>query len=212
MEAKATYTQPPGSLSLPAQDALVFRVSSEHLSLVGGSGRGLGWSGIVDLWLADEPVATRAHQRGLPVTVSGTEPARIVGPYWSRNAVVVPVGSEHLVVFGGSEAPLDPSTFLSAAAELVAEIQQVSPAKLLADELEVVHAIRELMEYRPEEVAATARHVALKAAEPLSCEVGAVLVRRDGDLVAEVVTRDWPARLDPDAIRQTLTALYEKAL
>ena len=95
------------------------------------------------------------------------------------------------------------------AAQLVAGLQQVSPTKLLADELEIVHAIRDLMDYRPERIVETARHVALKAAEPLSCEVGAVLIRTGGKVVVEVITRDWPARLDPNAIRATLVRLFD---
>ena len=195
-----------------APDTLVFHVSPVRLSLLGGSGRGAGWSGIVDLPLADEPLAARVHRTSRLARVdAGSEPARIVGPYWARHAALVPVGSDHLVVFGGPN-PVDApdATLVPMAAQLVATLQQVSPAKLLADELEIVHAIRDLMDYRPETVAATARHVALKAAEPLSCEVGAVLVRSGGKLVAEVVTRDWPARLDADDIRSTLVGLFEQ--
>lgn len=193
-------------------DALVFAVAADHLSLVGGRGRGAGWSGVVDVDLANEPMVVRARARGAPLHVSGDDAVRIVGPYWASNAVLVPVGADHLVVFGGlGEAP-DPSEVMAAAAELVAAVEQVSPAKLLADELEVVHAIRELMDYRAEDLHATARHIALKAAEPLSCEVGAVLVRQDGQVLTEVVTRDWPARLDPNAIRDTLAHIYERAL
>jgi diguanylate cyclase (GGDEF)-like protein len=195
-----------------ASDTLIFRVSPVGLSLVGGSGRGVGWSGIVDLPLEGEPLAARVHASSRPSRVGGTgQPIRVIGPYWANHALLVPVGGEHLVVFGGDE-PLAESdaTMVPAAAHLVAELQQVAPAKLLADELEVVHAIRDLMEYRPERVAETARHIAGKAAEPLSCEVGAVLVRHDGQLVAEVVTRDWPAVLDRDAIRDTLVKLFER--
>ncbi len=112
-----------------AQDALIFRVSGDRLTLVGGSGRGAGWSGVVDLPLEGEPHAERAYQRGMPVHIAGDDPVRVVGPYWNSQAVLVPVGSEHLVVFGGLDSP-DPSAFLNAAAELVAELQQVSPAKL----------------------------------------------------------------------------------
>ncbi|MBV8301692.1 MAG: GGDEF domain-containing protein [Candidatus Dormibacteraeota bacterium] len=67
------------------------------------------------------------------------------------------------------------------------------------------------MDYRPESIAETARHIAAKTAEPLSCEVGAVLVRHGDDLVAEVITRDWPARLDRHEIRRTLVDLFERA-
>ena len=200
----------PGPL---AADTLIFRVTPAGLNLVGGSGRGAGWSGIVDLPLASEPLASSVHRTSRPARIDGSGAAvRVVGPYWADHAFLVPVGGEHLVVFGGTEPFRDAeATLVPAAAQLVAELGQVAPAKLLADELEIVHAIRHLMEYRPERVADTARHIAAKAAEPLSCEVGAVLVRHDGRLVAEVITRDWPAVLDADAIRDTLIRLFERA-
>ncbi len=200
----------PSSIS---PDSLIFHVSPAGLSLLGGSGRGAGWSGIVDLPLAGEPHASRVHRTSRFARIDSTrEPVRIVGPYWARHAALVPVGSEHIVVFGGPDPIATPDAMLvPIAAELVANLQQVSPTKLLADELEVVHAIRALMDYRAENLVETARHIALKSAEPLSCEVGAVLVRSGGRVVAEVVTRDWPARLDPDEIKATLLRLFDRA-
>jgi hypothetical protein len=192
-------------------DTLVFRVSPSGLSLLGGNGRGVGWGGIVDLPLAGEPLAAGVHESCRPARVGGTGgPVRVVGPYWAKHALLVPVGGEHLVVFGGDEPLPEPEALIDPAAALVANLQKLPPTKLLADELEVVHAIRDLMEYRPERVADTARHIARKTAEPLSCEVGAVLVRNANELVAEVITRDWPARLDPGAIRTTLVDLFER--
>src|SRR2546423_15493213 len=88
-----------------AQDSLIFRVTGDRLTLVGGSGRGVGGSGAVDLDLGGEPLASRAHQRGLPVQESGDEPARIVGPYWNSPAVLAPLGSERLLVFDGIAYP-----------------------------------------------------------------------------------------------------------
>ncbi len=195
-----------------ASDTLIFHISAARLRLVGGSGRGVGWSGIVDLPLDGEPDAARVHASGRPAHAGGGDEAvRVIGPYWAKNALLVPVGGEHLVVFGGDELLPDPdASLVAAAAHLVADIHQISPAKLLANELEVVHAIRHLMEYRPERVVDTARHIAAKAAEPLSCEVGAVLVQHEGQLVAEVVTRDWPAQLDPEGIRKTLLELFQR--
>ncbi len=196
-----------------SEDTLIFQISSSGLSLVGGKGRGAVWSGIVDLTFDDEPLATRVHGSSRPARVDGAGvPVRVIGPYWAQHAVLVPVGGEHLVVFGGDEPLPDPDAALvPAAAHLVAAIQKVSPAKLLADELEVVHAIRDLMEYRPELVVETARHIAGKAAAPLSCEVGAVLLHHNGALVAEVVTRNWTQQLDVAAIRGTLITLFERA-
>jgi diguanylate cyclase (GGDEF)-like protein len=194
-----------------APDTLIFRVADGSLSLVGGDGRGSGWMGIVDLPLDGEPLAAKVLRSSRPTRVDSSdgEPLRVVGPYWALHAFVVPVGVEHLVVFGGQHDFHDSAaTLVPAAARLVADLRQVAPDKLLADELEVVQAVRDLMDCRPESVAETARHIAARSADPLSCEVGAVLVRSQGRLVAEVVTRDWPTRLDPEAIRGTLVRLF----
>jgi diguanylate cyclase (GGDEF)-like protein len=193
-------------------DTLIFRVSDTGLSLVGGSGRGAGWLGIVDLPLEGEPLASRVLHSSRPERVdSATDPLRIIGPYWAMHAVAVPVGVGHLVVFGAQQPLLaSESTLVPRATRLVADLQQVAPEKLLADELEVVHAIRGLMDCRPTTVAETARHVAERAADPLSCELGAVLVRANGRLAAEVVTRDWPARIDARAVRASLVRMFAR--
>ena len=178
-------------------DQLIFRVSPTGLSLVGGTGRGAGWMGIVDLPLESEPLAARVLRSSRTARLETAEATRVVGPYWAPHALVVPVGTEHLVVFGGQHPlPDSDATLVPEAARLVAELQQVPPEKLLADELEVVQAVRDLMDCQPESVEETARHIAERSADPLSCEVGAVLVRANGRLIAEVVTRDWPAVLD----------------
>lgn len=204
-------TAPDDSVLTSAADTLIFRLSNDCLQLVGGDGRGAGWSGIVDLPVGDEPLAGHAVGQARPLRLDEGEPARVVGPYWARHAVLVPVGTDHLVVFGSDQRLDEPdASFVSRAAHVVARLQRVPPAKLLADELELVQAIRDLMEYRPERVAGTARHIALTTATALSCDVGAVLVRQGDDVVAEVVTRDWPAALDAAAIRRTLVALFER--
>jgi diguanylate cyclase (GGDEF)-like protein len=196
-----------------SRDTLVFQISPAGVSLVGGSGLGAGWTGNVHLTLAEEPIAVRVHDSSRPARFDcADEPVRIIGPYWAKHAVVVPVGGEHVVVFGSGESLPDSDAILVlAAAHLVAEVQRVSPARLLADELEVANAIRDLIEYRPEQVVETARHIAGKAAEPLSCEVGAVLLHYNGQLVAEVVTRNWQGILDSSAIRATLITLFARA-
>ena len=196
-----------------ATDSLIFKVSQLGLSLLGGNGRAVGWRGIVDLSLEWEPLAARVLSNGRPLRVgSGAEPVRVIGPYWAKFALLAPVGADHLVVFGSEQALDAPdAAFIAEAAQLVAEVGQLSPAKLLADELEVVHAIRELMECRPERTAETCRHIAQTAAEALSCDVGAVLVCDHDQLVAEVITREWPARLDAEAIKKTLVELFQRA-
>ena len=204
--------QPLGEPKAPSTDTLIFRVSPAGLSLVGGSGRGAGWMGIVDLPRETEPLAMRVLATSKPTHVDRPgDPTRIIGPYWAVHAFLVPVGGEHLVVFGGPHHLSEPdATLVPLAARLVAELEQVPPDKLLADELEVVQAVRDMMDNRGATIEEVARHVAARAADPLSCEVGAVLVRSNGRVIAEVVTRDWPAVLDADQIRETLIRLFAR--
>jgi diguanylate cyclase (GGDEF)-like protein len=173
------------SAALGGGDLLVLERIGSHLILRDGTGRGASWAGTVEVELADEPNALLAAPGTGPVRLSGSEPVRVVGPYWSPQAVLIPVGTDHLVVVG-SDSPIRGSDveLLRHAAEAVAAVGDVSSAKLLADELEVVDAVRKLMQYRPETVRDTARHVAEVAGAALSCEFAAVLMQTaEGPLV-----------------------------
>lgn len=178
---------------LAVSDLLVFeRTESNDLRLLGGAGRGEGWAGSVELPLEQEPLAARGLASGMTVRIH-TEPAvRVVGPYWSTDAAIVPVGDAHLVVYGADHTiRTADGELLRFAAEAVAACDDVPAAKLLADELEVVHAVRQLMDYRPTTVRDTARHVAAVAARALSCELAAVLVHSPEGNIVEVAQDAW---------------------
>jgi diguanylate cyclase (GGDEF)-like protein len=176
----------PVAKAFGADDVLVLHRAGRGLRLLGGAGRGASWAGTVEVQPAGEALLRRAKPGKPPIRVEETAPVRIVGPYWSAHAALIPVGDDHVVVAGGegrirgSDAEL-----LRHAAEAVAAVGDVSSAKLLADELEVVDAVRQLMHYRPEKVRDTARHIAEVAAGALSCEFAAVLVRAPGGLLVE---------------------------
>jgi diguanylate cyclase (GGDEF)-like protein len=171
--------------ALGAADVLVLQRDGEALRLLGGSGRGAGWAGVVDVDAASEPHARLAAPGTSPVRLAGSEAMRVIGPYWSTHAALVPVGDDHIVVVGGA-SPIHASDaeLLRHAAEAVAAVGDISSAKLLADELEVVDAVRKLMQYRPESLRDTARHVAEVAGSALACEFAAVLMATpDGPMV-----------------------------
>ena len=173
--------------ALGVTDLLVLEREGDVLRLVGGVGRGDGWAGAVEAPLAEEPAARRALSGDRPVRVAHDSPARVVGPYWSAHAALVPVGDGHLVVAGAAQKiRASDGELRRHAAEAVAAVDGVPSAKLLADELEVVGAVRQLMDYRPESVEETARHVAEVAAAALSCEFAAVLVRGPHGPVVEL--------------------------
>jgi diguanylate cyclase (GGDEF)-like protein len=198
---RSLAAQPAGDLSAP-QDVLVFESMDTGFALVGGQGRGAGWAGIVQLGPADEALVGRSWRRGTAERISGRRPLPVAGPYYARHAVAVPVGQRHVVVFGAAR-PItlrDTELVRLAAAAVDATTHGVSADKLLADELELVHALRVLMAYRPVSVRDTVRHVATVAAQALSCEVAVMRVQLDGQTLVEGIDlRSMSALDNPDA-------------
>ena len=176
----------PTAASSVADDVLVFQHTGAGFTLVGSSGDRAGWVGIVDLGTADDGLVGRAWRRGTAERLAGRSMSHVAGPYYARHAAAVPVGQNHVVLFGGKRPILaaDSQLVRLAARELDAS-NGVSADKLLADELELVDAIRALMAYRPETVRDTVRHIATVAGRALSCEVAVVRVETEGEPVIE---------------------------
>jgi diguanylate cyclase (GGDEF)-like protein len=189
-------------------DILVFEHAEHGFTLVGGTGRGASWAGIVDLLPSDDGLVGRSWRRGTAEQASGRLAIQIAGPYYARHAVAVPVGQRHVVVLGGRrQFSLRDTELVRLAARAVDGLHGISADKLLADELELVHALRALMAYRPIEVRDTARHIAKVAATALSCEVAVVRVDIDGHgLVEGLDLRSNGPLANPDA-RGELAAL-----
>lgn len=184
-----------------ADDTLVFQHTEAGFTLVSSRGHRAGWAGIVELSSVDEGLVGRAWRRGTAVRLAGRSMSHVAGPYYARYAAAVPVGQSHVVVFGGGRPILAPdSQLVRLAAREVDGSHGVSADKLLADELELVHAIRALMAYRPETVRDTVRHIATVAGQALSCEVAVVRVELEGTpLVEGLDLRSSLPLLHPDA-------------
>ena len=188
----------PVATALGAADVLVLERSGRGWRLLGGAGRGASWAGSVEVPSTGEVLLRKAKPGKPPVRVEEKDPIRIVGPYWSAHAALIPVGDDHVVVAGG-DGPVRGSDaeLLRHAAEAAAAVGDVSSAKLLADELEVVDAVRQLMHYRPEKVRDTARHIAETAAGALSCEFAAVMVRSPAGVLVEQAGATTGGQADP---------------
>jgi diguanylate cyclase (GGDEF)-like protein len=182
------------------EDILVFERKPKGFALVGGRGRGAGWAGVVDLEDADDSVVTRAWRGSVPLRISSELPVSICGPYYAPNAVAVTVGDRHVVVFGSpSRIAMSDTDVLRAAASVVDLFGGTPAEKLLADELEVVHALRALMAYRPETINGTIKHVATVAAKALSCELAMITVDHGGLSGTEVLDVVADVSIEPDA-------------
>jgi hypothetical protein len=182
--------------SVGASDLFVLRrVTGSRFVHFGGSGRGAGWAGLIEVSADEELALAEALRTRRPVRVAHGGKELVFGPYYARAAAFVPVTNDLVVVFGceGDELAAASDESLQSAATLGAEaVESVSPAKLLADELEELEAVRALAALRTDDIDASLPEVVAVAARSLSCEVAAVYVE-DGDRFA-LVSEGWELR------------------
>lgn len=175
-----------------ARDIMVFRqVQPGRFLQLGGLGRGVGWAGNIDVHLDLEPVfcEVMASQQ-VHVWPPGAN-RQVIGPYFAAAAALVPVSHDVAVLFGSVAGPLSgtPSDLRAAAVTAVQLVEEISPSKALADELEVLHAVRAVVQCRESSVAGVLAHVAQAVAEALSCEVGLAWLPERSRLA--LVDRGW---------------------
>ncbi len=194
-----------------AADLMVFALGDGGATLLGGVGRGAGWAGLVDVRFAEEPLLQRVLDGGRVVRVEEPDPVRIAGPYWSAHAALVRVG-DHVVVAGAaSRIRASSAELMARATEAIATVGEIPPSKLLADELELAEAVRQLTDHTPRSLAEAASHVAAVAADSLSCEIGVVLLQREGDTEVHGAGSAWPTMADDEALCAALHDLAARA-
>jgi diguanylate cyclase (GGDEF)-like protein len=181
--------EPPSDLAAAAEavgadDVFVFRkVSPDRFVHFDGVGRGAGWAGNVELCPEAEEHFTAALEAGEPLFLSFPRASRVVGPYYARSAVLVACGPDLVVVFGASDeslASVGGERVRALAERAAARVEEVSPAKRLADELEVLEAVKSVTTTTVGPVEETLRRIAEAAAAALSCEFGALIVLGEG--------------------------------
>jgi diguanylate cyclase (GGDEF)-like protein len=170
-----------------ATDLFVFRrVERRRFAHVGGVGRGAGWAGIVEIGVEQEPFVDSALSAGSIVRRFEQEPFHIFGPYYASAVAVVPLTPDVFVVFGSPADTIsdvsDPD--LRELASYASEaLREVEPAKRLADELETLNAVRELLHAPAETYAEALQRLADQATVALSCELGLVFIPEQARLV-----------------------------
>jgi len=194
-----------------AADLFVLRrVTEDRFVHFGGSGRGAGWAGLIEVTGTESEELARSLQLREPVRVSNTGKALVFGPYYAHAACFVPVTNDVVVVFGCEADELDVATdaALQSAATMAADaVEQVTPAKQLADELEELEAVRAMLAVTPDRIDDAMRGLARVAAESLSCELAAIYLDEGGRL--EVVDRGWQLRTSEESLGAALRGVLE---
>jgi hypothetical protein len=198
--------------SVGASDLFVLRrVSGTRFVHFGGSGRGAGWAGLVEVSSDDEEALRQALESRKAVRLEHGGKDLVFGPYYARAAAFVPVTNDVVVVFGsdGRELSEPSDDALHAAAMLAADaVGSVTPAKALADQFEELEAVRAAVAaIVTEDVEQSARALALVVAESLSCELAAVYLA-DSDRVV-VVERGWSLQSSTEQVRSALASVLE---
>ena len=198
---------------LGARDAFVFRrIAGGRFAHLGGSGRGEGWAGIVEIGEEEASIVQQALVGARPASVSSPDPRHIFGPYYARSAVAVPLPPDTIVVFGhGQHAlPMRSDEALRAGAERASElIDHVSPAKRLADELEILEALRSLADGPTDGLSTTLQHVVETATEAMSCELGVLYLEQPERVV--LANRGWPVDGDAEVLLAAMRVLAARA-
>ena len=195
--------------SVGASDLFVLRrVSGNRFVHFGGSGRGSGWAGLIEVSVDEEGSLRDALATRWPVRLAHGGKRLVFGPYYAHAAAFVPVTNDVVVVFGGEDQAVASASdeALQSAATLAADaVGSVTPAKKLADELEELDAVRAVMGVPVGPVEETMRAVAHVAVEALSCEVGAIYLEA-GERI-EVVDRGWELDEPPERIAAALKSV-----
>jgi diguanylate cyclase (GGDEF)-like protein len=197
---------------LAVVDALVFRrLSATTWAHLGGLGRGRGWAGLIELDAHAERSFDRVPaQPGDVHLLASPTGRRILGPYYACAAALVRLHEDVVVVLGNPDGPLaaDRAGLLDLAGTVERELEEIAPSKRLADELEVLHAVRAVTTGVAVDLPGTLQHILDVAVRALSCEVG---VLRDGS-GRTVTTSRWPGiDLADPAVSAALDELERRA-
>src|SRR5262249_54804750 len=127
------------------------------------------------------------------------QPLHVLGPYYAHTVALVPVGRDVVVVWGSPDLGLDRSTDgdLVELSRFAGEaLVEVAPAKRLADELEALTAVRDLLHLPAETFDEAIQRLVDHAAAALTCDLGLVYVRDQERVAVADLRGGEPMRRD----------------
>lgn len=196
-----------------AVDMFVFRrVSEGRYVHLGGAGQGTGWAGIVELGGTEEPFVQSVIAGDTVLRRAEKEPWQVFGPYYGRAVAAVHANADVVVFFGAPTdtfAAISDSELLELAQLAGDSVTEVAPAKRLADELEVLHAVQALVHTHAETFADGLQRFVDQATMALSCDVGLAYISETGQ--ASLCDRRPGPPLDLVAVQDALATIAGRA-
>jgi diguanylate cyclase (GGDEF)-like protein len=161
------------------------RVTDERWAHLGGAGLGEDWVGFIEVGGDAEPLISAALRGRTVVRRHADRPVRMVGPYYAQQCAVLRVDGEYVIVLGRPDgaaklAPVPDAELRVRAATLVSTMPVVSPAKRLADEMEVLRAMQAIYQVTPASYGETLDRVAEVVTDALGCDIGVVITAAGG--------------------------------
>jgi len=196
--------------ALGARDVLVLRrISATRWTHLGGRGRGETWAGVVEVDSVTDERLARALRSDRPVRQHGVDPHHVLGPYWAITSVLVRLDDDHAVVLGaprGSQRLYDAADGVvrTVAHEAATAVADSTPTRHLADEVEVMSAVRDFACHAPTGMDELMSHVVASVAQALSCELAALWMA-PGRFA--VVQRGWSLPGTADQLGVVLASL-----
>ena len=196
-----------------AVDMFVFRrVSQGRYVHLGGAGRGTGWAGIVELGEAEGPFVQRVIAGDTVLRRVEKDPWQVFGPYYGQAVAAVRVSTDVVVFFGAPTdtfAAISDSELFELARLAGHSVVEVAPAKRLADELEMLHAVQDLVHTHAETFADGLQRLVDQATMALSCDLGLAYI--PGAALARHCDRRQGPPIDPFAVQDALATIAERA-
>ncbi|MCW2504713.1 MAG: diguanylate cyclase [Actinomycetia bacterium] len=200
---------------LGATDVLVLRrVTDESWAHLGGSGLGEDWVGMIEVDASTEPLIAAALRGRTVVRRSSDRPMRMVGPYYAQQCAVLRVDGDFVLVLGRSDhtvrlAPVPDAELRVRAATLVNTLPVVSPAKRLADEMEVLRAMQAIYQVTPASYAETLRSVTDIVTGALNCDLG-IAVTASGGFAACASGSPFPPGWTDEGARAAVATVLDR--
>ena len=193
-----------------AADLFVFRrIAEGQFAHIGGAGRGAGWAGIVEVGAEEEPLIEALSVDDPIVRRSRATAWHVLGPYYARGVAVVRVSEDVFVVFGadGESISATDLELLDLARFASERLVEVEPAKRLADELEALHALQDLLHAPAETFEQAAQSLVDHAADSLSCDLALLWLSDDRRAVICDRGEDGPRSLPTADVENALSQL-----